>query len=200
MQKTGFKAVWALFIIVILLASSVWFTAQKRDQEGPSGRIATPDLRYDYELIYTYRNMAYDAESFAKLAGLLQSKDILTVKAVNYGEDNGILQISYQLKLTAAEPDYTVDFTRQMQDAIVLFAVFDYIEGVVFNFEQADYGFGGVPIMRADAETLFGEQIRPFGLTKEDFVETFPPKVQTVVWERNVMDTVNYYHAMGLDQ
>lgn len=200
MAKLTFKrAGWTLFIIVIVLTSSACSRPQMSDQEKPTVPVTTQKLLYDYELIYTYRNTAYNTESFAKIAGLLQSKDVLTVKSTNYTDDNGILQINYQLKLTKTEPNYQINFTKQMQDAIVLFASFDYIKGVEFNFEQSDYRFGGVPIMREDAETLFGEKIAPFGSTKEDFIEKFPSKVQAVVWERTVMDTVNYYHVMGLD-
>jgi len=193
------KAGWALLVLVILFALSACSRPQISRQEKPADKLSPPDLRYDYERIYSYHNTAYNTESFAKLAGLLQSKDILTVKGTNYTDD-GILQINYQLKLTEKEPNYKINFTKQMQDAIVLFAAFDYIKGIEFNFVQSDYSFGGVPIMRADAETLFGEQIAPFGSTKEDFIEKLPAKVQTVVWEPDVMDTVNYYHAMGLDE
>lgn len=204
MQKITFKkAIWFLPAIIILLTLSACSRSQISNQEKPTDTPAptpTLNLLYDYELIYTYHNTAYDTESFAKLAELLQSKDILTVKDTNYTEDDGVLQINYRLKLTETEPNYKINFTKQMQDAIVLFAAFDYIKGVEFNYKQADYTFGGVPIMRADAETLFGEQIAPFGSTKADFTEEFPSKAQAVVWEPGVMDVVNYRHVMGLDE
>lgn len=203
MQKiTSKKAIWYLLVIVVLLTLSACSRSQISNQEKPADDSAsTPaqNLLYDYELIYTYHNTAYDTESLSKLAELLQSKDILTVEDTNY-RDDGVLQINYQLKLTEAEPNYKINFTKQMQDAIVLFANFNYIKGVEFNFKQADYTFGGVPIMRADAETLFGEQISPFGSTKADFTEEFPSKVQAVMWEPGVMDIVDYHHAMGLDE
>lgn len=197
------KVIWLLLCIMGLLIISACSSSQTgiSQKSTPTPTEKPPqELFYDYESIYTYHNIAYDREKFQALAELLQSKDILTVEGTNYMEDSGILQINYQLNLTKEEPDYTVDFTKQMQDAVVLFAAFDYIKGVEFNFKQANYGFGGVPIMRADAETIFGEPIAPFGNTKADFTEKFPSKVQSIVWQRNVMDTVNYYHAMGLDE
>ena len=192
-----------ILIIVILLTLSACSRSpisRQEQQADASASAPAQDLLYDYEQLYTYRNTAYTAESFAQLAGLLQSKDILTVEDTDYSEDDGILQINYRLKLTQAEPDYTVSFTKQMQDAIVLFAAFDDIKGVEFNFQQADYTFGDVPIMKADAEALFGEKISPFGSTKADFTEEFPARVQAVLWEPDVMDTVNYWHAMELDE
>jgi len=181
-------------LVMLLILSACSCTAHT------STSTSTENLIYDYELIYTYHNTDYDKESFAKLAELLQSKDILTVAGTDYTDDNGILRIEYQLKLSEAEPNYTIDFTRQMQDTIVLLAVFDYIKGVEINFTQGDYTFGGVPIMREQAEKVFGKTIAPFGNTKEKFTKDFPDKVQTVVWQPKVMDTVNYYHAMGLDE
>ncbi|NLB18001.1 MAG: hypothetical protein GX825_04560 [Syntrophomonadaceae bacterium] len=54
--------------------------------------------------------------------------------------------------------------------------------------------------MRADAERIFGKTIAPFGNTRKQFVEEFPNEVQAVVWEPGIMDTVSYYHALGLDE
>lgn len=79
-----------------------------------------------------------------------------------------------------------VDFSKEMQDAMVLFAVFDYIQGVEINYTQADYTFGGVPIMRADAEAIFGKPIAPFGNSKQKFVEEFPKE------ENNSINVGNY--------
>lgn len=201
MHKTNHKAIWFLFITFVLLIILVCY--QKSAKEDPivtSTENPTHDLFYDYDLIYTYRDTPYNTEDFRKLAELLQSLDMLKVKGTNFMDGEGILQINYGLNLTEAEPDYKINFTKQMQDAIVLFAVFDYIQGIEFNYTQADYCFGGVPIMRAQAESLLGEQIAPFGNTQEDFAGDFPYKVQAVVWEPNVMDRVNYYHVMGLDE
>lgn len=197
------KAIGILSALVIMLILSTCSCAQVSNPEkntDTSTKTPKENLLYDYELIYTYHNTDYDTENFAKIAELLQSKDILTVASTNYTKDNGVLQIDYQLKLSETEPNYTINFTKQMQDAIVLLAVFDYIKGIEINFTQADYSFGGVPIMRADAERAFGKTIVPFGNTKEEFTEEFPDKVQAVVWEPEVMNTVNYYHAMGLDE
>lgn len=195
----------ALFLL--LLCMIVLLTAACASLAGTSGKPAAPPAEepgpawlYDYEAVYAWRNLAYEPEKSRALAELLQSRDILTVKETNYSEDRRVLQINFQLNLTEENPNYTVNFTRQMQDAVVLFALFEYLQGVEFNFVQADYGFGGIPIMRADAETVFGEPIVPFGSTKADFTKKFPAKVQAVVWEKAVMDTVNYYHAMGLDR
>ena len=189
------KTIALLSALLILLLLSVCSCATHT-----STSTSTENLLYNYELIYTYHNTDYDKQNFAKLAELLQSKDVLTVAGTDYTDDNGILRIEYQLKLSEKELNYTINFTRQMQDAIVLLAVFDYIKGVEINFTQGDYAFGGVPIMREQAEKVLGKTIAPFGTTKEKFMKEFPDKVQTVVWQPKVMDTVNYYHAMGLDE
>jgi hypothetical protein len=188
-------------ILAILTACSRFPVSSQEKKAENSIKTPTSGLFYDYDLLYAYRDIAYDRESFGRIAGLLQSKETLAVKDTNYADDDGILQINYSLQLTETEPDYKINFTKQMQDAIVLFAIFDYIKGIEFNYQQADhYTFGGVPIMRADAEALLGEQTAPLGSTRASFVEEFPPKVQAVVWKPEVMDTVNYYHAMGLDE
>ncbi|MEN6327386.1 MAG: hypothetical protein ABFD18_14440 [Syntrophomonas sp.] len=189
-------------LIVVLILSICACTQVSKPGKNTDTPIKTPAKNhlYDYELIYAYHNAAYDTDKFAKLAGLLQSRDNLTVASTNYTEDNGVLRIDFQLKLSEKEPNYKIDSTKKMQDAIVLFAVFEYIKGVEFDFTQADYSFGGVPIMRADAEAILGQKIAPFGITKGAFTKDFPDKVQAVVWEPKVMDTVNYYHAMGLDE
>lgn len=114
------KTIGPLSALVILLILSACSCAAHT-----STNTSTEKLLYDYELIYTYHNIDYDKERFAKLAELLQSKDIFTVAGTDYTDDNGVLRIEYQLKLSEAEPNYTIDFTRQMQDAIVLLAVFD---------------------------------------------------------------------------
>lgn len=190
----------ALVVVLILSICACARVSKPEKNTDTPGKTSAKNHLYDYELIYSYHNAAYDTERFAKLAELLQSKNSLTVAGANYTKDNGVLRIEFQLKLSEKEPNYKIDSTKKMQDAIVLFAVFDYIKGVEINFTQADYSFGGVPIMRADAETILGQKIVPFGSTKEAFTEDFPDKVQAVVWEPKVMDTVNYYHAMGLDE
>lgn len=203
MRKITFKeAASILLAVILLLTLPACSRSQGNNTENPA-HTSTPtpslDLLYAYELIYSYRNLACDAASFATLAGFLQSKDTLAVKDTDYTGE-GILRIDFQLNLTEAEPNYQINFTKQMQDAAVLFALLDDIKGVEFNYEQADYSFGGVPIMREDAETLLGEDIAPFGLTEAAFTKEFPVKVQAVVWEPGVMDMVNYYHVMGFDE
>ncbi|MGI5840438.1 MAG: hypothetical protein ACOX8W_12425 [bacterium] len=193
--------------IAVVLLTIMFLTVLPACSPSPTSDAASPDdagpppekdLRYDYDLLYTYRNREYEAASFAALAGLLQSNDTLTVGDTAY--ESGILRISFQLNLTAEEPDYRIDFTKQMQDAIVLFALLDYLTGVEFNYTQADYSFGGVPIRREDAAALLGEAITPLGSTEAVFKRDLPAKVQTVVWDTGVMDVVNYYHALGLDE
>lgn len=203
MKKTASSKAICFFMLAILLILPGCSSNVIKNYENKtdiSTKTPTKGSFYDYELIYTYHNTDCDPEDFANVAELLQSKDNLTVLNTNYKDGNGVLQICFQLKLSEKEPDYTINFTKQMQDAVVLFAVFDFIKGVEINFTQADYTFGGVPITRADAEAIFGEAIAPFGTTKERFMEEFPDKVQAVVWEPGIMDTVNYYHAMGIEK
>lgn len=204
MKKTApLKTRGFLSALVILLVLSVCSCAQVSNPEksiDTSAKTSKENSLYDYALIYSYHNTEYNTENFAKIAELLQSKGSLTVASTNYNDDNGILKIAFQLKLSEKEPNYRVDISKEMQDAIVLLAVFDYIKGVEINFTQADYTFGGVPIMRADAEKVFGKTIAPFGNTKKAFTEEFPDSVQAVVWDKEVMNTVNYHHVMGLDE
>ena len=86
-----------------------------------------------------------------------------------------------------------------MQDVILIFALFPSINAVNIEFTQADYSFGGA-ITREKATEVFGQEITAFGKNKKSFTEAFPPLLEAVEYEPDVMCTVDYRHVMGLDE
>lgn len=190
------KKLFAVILSVVCLGLSAGCA-------NPTGNSNQQGL-YDYQSLYTYRSDAPTKETLEAIGQYLQAKDILALKSVRFaqgpdGVKNDFIIFDYALQLTPENPKYTVNQQAVMQDAILIFALFPNINTVEIAFTQADYGFGG-PISREKAAEVFGQEITAFGINKKSFTQALPPLLEAVEYEPDVMDTVDYYHAMGLDE
>lgn len=159
---------------------------------------------YDYQSLYAYQSDAPTKETLEAIGQSLQAKDILDLKSVRFAQEpDGIHEDSvifeYALQLSPENPKYTVKHQAIMQDAILIFALFPNINSVDIEFTQADYSFGS-PYTREAATEVFGQDIAAFGMNEQSFTEIFPPLLEGVNYHPDVMDTVDYRHAMGLDE
>ncbi len=160
---------------------------------------------YDYQLLYAYHSDAPAKETLETIGQYLQAKNTLELNGVRFevGPDGVVhedsVQFDYALQLTPENPKYTVNLQAVMQDVILIFALFEKINSVHIEFTQADYGFGR-SYSREEATEIFGQDITAFGKSKKSFTKTFPPLLEAVEYHPEVMDTVDYYHAMGLDE
>lgn len=107
------------------------------------------------------------------------------------------LSITYRMDLTPGEK-YKVNHTKIMADMVILFALLDDLNE--YNLIQADYGYGGVPKTRKEAEELLGADIGALGKTKETFLSEVPQKITKFEWNPDVMSIITYDHIMGLDE
>ncbi|HNX13311.1 MAG TPA: hypothetical protein PK854_09605 [Oscillospiraceae bacterium] len=159
---------------------------------------------YDYRALYAYHSDAPAKETLEVIGQYLQAKDTLELNGVRFevgpdGVHEDSVQFDYALQLTPNNPKYTVNLQAVMQDVILIFALFPKINSVNIEFTQADYGFGGA-ISREEATEVFGQDITAFSKSKNNFAEALPPLLEAVEYHPDVMDTVDYYHAMGLDE
>ena len=159
---------------------------------------------YDYQSLYTYQSDAPTEETLEAIGQYLQAKDILKLNNARFakgpaGVQNDSVIFDYTLQLTPENPKYTVNYQAVIQDVILIFALLPNINTVDIEFTQADYGFGR-SYTREEATEVFGQDITAFGKNKQSFTKTFPPLLEAVKYHPDVMDTVDYYHAMGLDE
>lgn len=193
------------FIFFFTIVITFTFAAcSKNNSEQPSPKMSletdTPagNQLYNYDKIYSFHNAAADTIDFNALAALLQPKG-LKLKEAKYTADDRVLRIDYELNITEKGQFYKVDYTKEAQDTIVLFALLDYLSGVEFNYVQNDYGFGGVPMKREEAEVIFCEDIAEYGKTEKAFTQKLPAQIEKVVYKPEIMDEIYYENVMGLD-
>jgi hypothetical protein len=89
-----------------------------------------------------------------------------------------------------------VNHTKKMADAVMLFALLDNLNAVEYNLVQADYGYGGVPITREQAEQVLGADIKTLGKTEAVFLSEMPKIIADLQWNSGVMDIITYEHIM----
>lgn len=173
---------------------------------GCANPAGSPDKKglYDYQSLYAYHNDAPTGETLEIIGRYLQAKDTLDLKSTQFDEgSDGVhddsVKFDYALQLTPENPKYTVNHQAIMQDVILIFALFPSINAVDIEFTQADYGFGR-SYTREEATEVFGQDIAAFDKSKKSFTKAFPPLLEAVEYEPDVMCTVDYYHVMGLDE
>ncbi len=153
---------------------------------------------YNYDLLYSYKNISLgDTDKIKELVNQLQYAKELSLDEVNI--DDIILRINYQMSLTPGE-EYKVNHTKMMADMVILFALLDDLNAIEYNLVQADYGYGGVPKTRKEAEEILGTDIGALGKTKETFLSEIPQKITELEWNPEVMSIITYDHIMGFDE
>jgi len=80
---------------------------------------------------------------------------------------------------------------------VVLLALLDNLNAVEYNLVQEDYGYGGVPISREQAEEVSGADIGSLGKTEEVFLLNMPKIIADLQWNPGVMDIITYDHIMS---
>lgn len=178
------------------VVSNVYENTDDRQSENLGKR---NDL-YNFELLYSFKNISLnDTKMVKELVSQFQYAKELTIEQIKYSTENERrLMINYQLNLTKGE-DYTVDHTKRMADAVILFALLDDLNEVEYNLVQENYSYGGVPITREEAEQVFDEDIEALGKTKEIFLSEMSQKILDLKWNPDVMSLITYDHVMGLD-
>ncbi len=166
----------------------------------PAGTDEDNDALYDYKRLYAYKNTSLDDSArLGELVSLSQYGRELPVDRIEYiADQNNMLKIRYRMNLSQGQT-YHVDHTKQMQDTILLFALLGALDAVEFNLVQEDYGYGGVPTTRGEAERIVGEDILMLSETEQSFLSELPDKIQAVSYNPDVMSDISYEHIMGLD-
>ncbi|HOP11028.1 MAG TPA: hypothetical protein PK629_06025 [Oscillospiraceae bacterium] len=188
------------FSAFVLLAISVGMIVACANPTNSSNKTGL----YDYQALYTYHSDTPTIETLESVGQYLQAKDILDLISVQFAQepddahDDSVI-FNYALQLTPGNPEYTIDHQAIMQDVILIFVLFPNINTVEIDFTQADYSFG-CRYTKEEATEVFGQDIAIFGESEKNFTELFPPLLESVDYHPDVMDTVNYYHAMGLDE
>lgn len=151
---------------------------------------------YNYEQIYDYKPVSMqDMDKLQELVSCLQYARELPVSRLLY-EDESTLRVDYALHLQPGQ-SYQVNHQMIMADTIMLLAIVDDLNAVEFNFTQADYGYGGVPITIEKAEQVLGADIKPLGKDKATFLTVMPQKITNLKWDPDVMDVITYEHIMS---
>ncbi len=178
-KSTIFILVLMMFT-VLLLSSCSWSNqgASVKNEDTPSnhkGEIEKTEPLYDYGALYSYRNISLnDSAKLQELVSHLQYAKELSVDRIELKtEVQGILRIDYRMNLTPGQK-YKVNHTKKMADIVILLALLDNLNGVEYNLVQEDYGYGGVPVTREQAEEVSGADIGSLGKTEEVFLTEMP--------------------------
>jgi len=195
--------------ILILTVFIVFLTTScSQADKGTLGKNENEDIQkdeienvetpYDYRLLYSYRNISLnDSEKLMELVSQLQYANELPIDRIEFKTENkDILRIDYRMNLTAGQ-EYKVNHTKMMADVVVLLALLDNLNAVEYNLVQEDYGYGGVPISREQAEEVSGADIGSLGKTEEVFLLNMPKIIADLQWNPGVMDIITYDHIMS---
>jgi hypothetical protein len=151
---------------------------------------------YNYEQVYDYKPVSkQDMDKLKELVSCLQYARELPVSRLVY-EDDSTLRIDYALNLKPGQ-SYHVNHQMIMADTVILLAILDDLNAVEFNFTQADYGYGGVPITIEKAGQVLGADIKSLGKDKVTFLSVMPQKIIDLKWDPDVMDVITYEHIMS---
>ncbi len=154
-------------------------------------------ILYDFGLLYAYKNISLsDSDKVRELVSQLQYAQELPIDRIEFASENEeILRIDYRMNLTVGQ-EYKVNHTKKMADVVMLFALLDDLNAVEYNLVQADYGYGGVPITREQAEQVLGADINTLGTTETVFLSEMPKIIADLQWNPGVMDIITYEHIM----
>lgn len=100
------------------------------------------------------------------------------------------------MNLTVGQ-EYKVNHTKMMADVVILLVLLDDLNAVEYNLVQEDYGYGGVPITREQAEEVLGRDIRSLGKMEEVFLLDMPKIIADLQWDPDVMEIITYEHIMS---
>ncbi|HHX25014.1 MAG TPA: DUF4825 domain-containing protein [Thermoanaerobacterales bacterium] len=164
-------------------------------QKNGIKNIETP---YDYCLLYSYRNISSNGpEKLMELVSQLQYAKELPIDRIEFKNENKeILRIDYRMNLTVGQ-EYKVNHTKMMADVVILLVLLDNLNAVEYILVQEDYGYGGVPITREQAEEVLGKDIRSLGKMEEVFLLDMPKIIADLQWDPDVMDIITYEHIMS---
>lgn len=167
----------------------------------PKEEIENIKTLYDFGLLYSYKNISInDSDKVHELVNQLQYARELSIDLIEFKTENEeSLRIDYRMNLKSGQ-EYKVNHTKMMADVVILFALLDNLNAVEYNLVQEDYGYGGVPITRVQAEQVLGVNIEALGRTEGVFLSDLPKLITNLQWNPGVMDIITYEHIMGTDK
>jgi hypothetical protein len=167
-----------------------------RINNTPLGPNLGTDTFYDFSLLYSYKNISIsDSNKVRELVSQLQYAKELPIERIELKSENEeILRIDYRMNLTSGQ-EYKVNHSKMMADAVILFALLDNLDAVEYNLIQEDYGYGGVPLTREQAEQVLGADIGSLGKTEEAFLSGMPI-IANLQWNPDIMNIITYEHIM----
>ncbi|NLZ54980.1 MAG: DUF4825 domain-containing protein [Thermoanaerobacteraceae bacterium] len=190
-----------LIVFIVLLTTSCSqankeTSVNNQNNDIQKNKIENIETPYDYRLLYSYRNIPLnDSEKLRELVSQLQYAKELPINRIEFKTED-ILRIDFRMNLTEGQ-EYKVNHTKMMADVVVLLALLDDLNAVEYNLVQGDYGYGGVPITREQAEEVLGRDIRSLGKTEEVFLMDMPKIIADLEWDPDVMDVITYEHIMS---
>lgn len=202
-RNKSIKSILILTVFLVFLTTSCsqankGTLGKNENEDIQKNEIENVETPYDYSLLYSYRNISLnDSEKLKELVSQLQYANELPIDSIDFKTENkDILRVDYRMNLTEGQ-EYKVNHTKIMADVVILLALLDDLNGVEYNLVQENYGYGGVPITREQAEEVLGRDIRSLGKTEEVFLSDMPKIIADLEWNPYVMDVITYEHIMS---
>lgn len=188
--------VFILLLITSCSQANKGTSVKNQNNDIQKAGIENIETPYDYRLLYSYRNIPLnDSEKLWELVSQLQYAKELPIDRIEFKTED-ILRIDFRMNLTEGQ-EYKVNHTKMMADVVVILALLDDLNAVEYNLVQGDYGYGGVPITREQAEEIVGKDIWSLGETEEVFLLDLPKIIADLEWDPDVMDVITYEHIMS---
>ncbi len=152
---------------------------------------------YDYEKLTQYKRTSFGDIDLYEIASLLQSKGLplLTVKM-----DESKLKITYELDLRYENQRYYFYYNKEMQDSIIILAVFDDIESVEFNYVIPEtYSVSALPYTRKVISEEVHIDLQSYNITEEFIGTELPNLLNGCYYNPEIMRFVTFEQAIGLD-
>ncbi|WZL82722.1 hypothetical protein QBE53_06320 [Vallitaleaceae bacterium 9-2] len=167
------------------------------DLNYDTNRFSNSGYLYDYEKFAQYKITNFDDVDLYEMASLLQPKG-LQLLTVEMNESN--LKITYELDLRYENQRYYFYYNREIQDSIIILAIFDEIKSVEFDYVIPDkYSVSALPYTRniINAETSI--DLQSYDVTEEFISNELPNILNGFYYNPEIMRFATYEHAMGLD-
>lgn len=157
---------------------------------------------YDYAAIEELRREGQTVD-LNQLAEQMQYAQELPVYAVQYDAAGQCLRIDYQIALQQSGDFYSIDMTKAMQDATVLFAVLADCECVALSWVQPEYGYDcELRIKRSEMLSAIAQQGKPVIDVSDEAADQpyLMSVIEDMIWEPDIMREIYFDHIAELDE
>ena len=145
------------------------------------------------ETLYPYAELT--GAGAAACRGQLQNDVLMPVSAEYLVQEESVITVSYQMPLMESGDRFTMDRTKEMQDAAALFLSCPEAETVqfVYHYPLYDYTLTETPITRAMAQEAVGAAIAP---PDSGDWSNFDRRLRETYWDADALDAVDFDHMV----